>query len=183
MPKSILHARQEGRPTVDNSEAYGFLRGLSWIKIWLLRPLSIALFQRKLKVYKKSIRKQTRSLLEVVAHPSVVASKIQDGKFYNGAGISHWIFSCHHLSQAFTLCSSHPTYETTPTSNPSQTLYNIYLIHLIYINLLDFFLTWKGFGADMLDHVVITPVSKTGFGSVQIPCMSTQDPTFERYSG
>lgn len=33
----------------------------------------------------------------------------------------------------------------------------------------------------MLDHVVITPVSKAGFGSVKIPCTSTQDPTFERH--
>lgn len=110
----MLHARREGRPTVDNSAVYGFLRGLSWIKIWLLRPFSIVLFQRKLKVHKKSIRKQTRSLLKVAAHPSVVASTTQDGKFYNGAGISHWISSYHYLFQVFTPCSSHPTYETTP---------------------------------------------------------------------
>lgn len=31
----------------------------------------------------------------------------------------------------------------------------------------------------MLDPVGITPVSKIGFGSVQIPCTSTQDPTSE----
>lgn len=30
---------------------------------------------------------------------------------------------------------------------------------------------------------MIPPVSKAGFGSVKIPCMSTQDPTFERHPG
>lgn len=190
--------RHEGSPIMDNSAAYGFLRGLrppvhklDQDGICVPRPFSIGFFQSKLKVY-ESIRKQTWSLLRVAAHLSVAASKTQDGEFYNGsfaaraafgARSSHCISSSRYLSQVFIPCSSLPTWETTPSHNPNQTLRNIYLINLIYINLLNFFLTWKGFQADKLDPVGITTVSKTGFGSVQIPCTSTQDPTSERHPG
>lgn len=183
---------------MDNSAAYGFLRGLrpsdhklNQDGIWVLRPFSIGFFQSKLKVY-ESIRKQTRSLLRVATPLSVAASKTQDGEFYNGsftpqaafrACSSHCISPSHYLFRVFIPCSSLPTWETTPSYNPNPTLRNIYLLNLIYINLLNFFLTWKGFQVDMLDPVGITPVSKIGFGSMQIPCTSTQDPTSERHLG
>lgn len=41
----------------------------------------------------------------------------------------------------------------------------------------------KGFHGGMVGLVRIAPVSKVDFGSIQIPCMSIQAPTFERDPG
>lgn len=145
-------------------------------------PFSTVLFQSKLKIH-KSNRKQNKSLRRVAAHLSEWHLRSKRASPTNE--VYHPSLPLEHVPvsiflQVYTYSKSlfvvllfpHKKQPQTQ-NNPKSVKHLLNMFELYKLTQFSLFLE-KIFHVHMLSLVMSAPVSKVGFGSVQIPCTSTQ---------
>lgn len=145
---------------------------------WLAMPLSTVFFQSKLEIH-KSIRKQNNSLWRAAAHLSEWHLTSPTTEVYHPSlplehvpiSIFLQVYTCS-KSLFIVLLFSHKK-QPQPQSKPKSVKHLLNMFELY--KLTQYSLSLENiFHVNMLSLVMSAPVYKVGFGSVQIPCTSTQ---------